>query len=136
MRLEKIGWHDVPLYWPAIKDWVTKALSHGAGYWPEDIYRRLLSREMTLWLVRDAEDAITACAITQFWSQPRVQVCDIFIVGGEALERWAHLITELEDWARARGADETRALGRIGWKRYAEAFGYEPLHVVYRKRLK
>lgn len=135
MRLEAIKWHDIPLYWPTVKDWIAQALTHGAGYWPQDIYQRLMYREMTLWLVRDGEDAICACAVTQLWSQPRVKVCDLLLVGGEGLENWAHLIGKIEDWARSQGCVETRAHGRAGWKREAKTFGYEQLHVVFRKRL-
>lgn len=100
----------------------------------EDIYSSLLTKQMQLWLIGPGEPM--ACAVTQLCALPRVRICDILAVGGVDLKAWEHLIEDLEVWALERGCDETRAHGRLGWKPYAKRFGYDPLHLVYRKKLK
>lgn len=135
MKLVQVQWWDIPQVWPAVEPWIGAALAHGGGgYWLEDIYAGLLGRQMKLWLVKNGATA-KACAITQLWNQPRLKVCDILAVGGRDLASWEHLIGEIEAWAASMGCDETRAHGRLGWKRQAARYGYEPLHMVYRKVL-
>jgi hypothetical protein len=134
MTLDRIEWFRVPELWPAVERWLTDAINQGVGYAPDDIRRALLIREMTLWVVRDGE-RLFACAVTTLWSQPQVKVCHIVLVGGEEIQKWHHLIGELESWAKEQGCDEVREHGRPGWKRYAEQHGYEQLCTVYRKKL-
>lgn len=116
--------------------WIAAALAHGGGgYSLSDIYEALLSRQMQLWVIAD-DSSLSACAVTQMWSQPRVRVFDILAVGGRNVAAWEHLIADLESYAFSRGFPEVRAHGRLGWKRHAERYGYDLLHCVYRKRLR
>lgn len=135
MKLECVHWSDVPDIWPKVSEWISAALAHGGGgYTLEDIYSALLTKQMQLWLIGPGEPM--ACAVTQLAALPRVRICDILAVGGVDLKAWEHLIGDLEAWALERGCDETRAHGRLGWKPYAKRFGYDPLHLVYRKKLR
>lgn len=122
------------MIWPKVAEWISAALAHGGGgYTIEDIYEALLCRGMSLWLI--GGDTLKACAVTRLCTQPRLNLCELIAVGGEDVASWEHLIVNLEEWAKSVGCQEMRPYGRLGWKVHAKRYGYEPLCVVYRKRL-
>lgn len=135
MRLERVEWWDVPEAWPGVQEWIARALAHGGGgYLLADILRALLCRQMKLWLVKDGA-ALKACAVTQITFLPRLKICQILVVGGSELESWAHVVGDIEAWARKAGCDAVDGPGRMGWSKKAAQYGYAPVMTLFRKRL-
>jgi len=135
MRLEQVEWYRVPDCWPQVAEWVAKALEHGGViYCPADILRALLTRDMQLWLAWDGE-ALRACCVTRLASYPKLRVCCVLIIGGDGVDDWLMFSKDIEAWAQESGAQAIEGVGRLGWRKKAAPFGYQPEGVIYRKRL-
>lgn len=136
MRLLEPPWYDVPTYWPAIEPWIVSALAHGGSvtYTPPDILKALLCRSMKLWLAFEGE-TLKACCITAFIRYPRLKSVSVMIVGGKDVDDWLHFSKDVEAYAKAEGAEAVEGPGRLGWKRKAAPYGYQPAVTIYRKML-
>jgi hypothetical protein len=86
---------------------------------------------MHLWTSINAERYLFAF-VTQFVNYPHARILDVVALGGEALDRWLHLLRVVELWARASGADYVRVIGRRGWERKLVPLGYVSSHVTYK----
>jgi hypothetical protein len=88
-----------------------------------------------IFVVRDEEGeiiiAFTAAIQTRDTTQKRVLT--MYALGGERLQEAIAVLPDLEAWARAQGAQEFELVGRKGWQRLIEPYGYEPEAIIYRK---
>ena len=85
-------------------------------YEPQHIREICASDGMQLWFVVDGEEVL-ATAITWLVQFPLAKVC-YCVVAGEHMDRWLHLLSEIEDWARSAGCRElVLDRARKGWAR-------------------
>ncbi len=104
--------------------------------------------------VADRDHEIVAAAVTELQQTERCKFCIVVACGGSSHEehqgvdarlrglcrerpggmaRWLHLLTPIENWARAEGCDAMRIMGRRGWSRVLPA--YRLTRVVLEKEL-
>lgn len=78
-----------------------------------------------LWIAWDTQerDALAAL-VTEICDYPTRRVARALLLAGRQANRWRHLVTTLESWARGEGCAALEMVGRPGWGRlfpdYAE----------------
>lgn len=130
-RLYSVFPHHVSQVWPDVHEFLSDAIQHCDGKWELiDVRRAIESKDMQLFVVMDGE--VKAAVVTQFNQYPAKKVLTVVFLGGRDMERWLHLIEELERWARDEGCDSMEVHGRSGWER---VLGWEKVSTVIRKKL-
>lgn len=121
--------------WPHIAVWVSEALIRGsADLSPEEIRQHLDRGSMQLWLVWDGKP-VGVC-ITELVDSVRGRACNLVIVAGDKWRNWAHLLAEVERWAREDwGCVRLSLIGRKGWARRLAGDGWQEVSVTLEKRI-
>lgn len=120
-------WERVlPIIAPAV------ATSHGR-YSPHDLYVELCNGQQQLWVCFD-DDGIHGAATTRLVNYPQRRVLSGHFCGGTRMHEWkAPLLGLLERFARDHDCDGMEMLGRRGWERVLDSFGWKPSHVTFEK---
>ena len=78
--------------------------------------RSLANGDAQLWIVWNGE-TINAALTTELHRINGKMRCFISALGGQGHERWLHLISGVEAFARAERCDSVVFMGRPGWQR-------------------
>lgn len=103
-------------FWPHVSRLIRAAVWRGGTGRFELIERRVIDGDALLWLIWDGA-AILSATVTELQRSDRDLACMILACGGREMARWLHLISAIEDYARAEGCDVVRLFGRKGWAR-------------------
>lgn len=118
--------------WEQVAPLIGRALARNRGeYTVDDIRRMIESRDMQLW-VYGAGGKVRAAAVTEILSFPRRTVCNVVLCAGACRAGWRQAAARMEEWAKAQGCAEIKAIGRRGW---ARAVGWQELDTVTGKAL-
>lgn len=123
----------------AIEDWtyyerqlrrvIEKADS---GQSTDDVLSCLQRGTMQLWRSADG----TGVALTELQDYPRYRQLLIYMVAGENLSAWmAEGHAALEEFARANACTRIEFIGRPGWEKVLQGFGYNHKLIRMNKRL-
>lgn len=103
---------------------------------PEILAENLARGRSDLWLVLDEKQDFAAFLITEtevaISGKKRLLLLELAGRGGADL---TDLLPEMEKFARAQGAAEICAYGRLGWKRALARRGYKIAAIKYMKEL-
>lgn len=107
--------------WPACRHLIERAiLKTGLADFAK-IERDVLEGRHLLWLVWNKE-TIEAAVTTELAIANGVKTCVIVACSGAQRERWLHLISQIEDYARAEDCSSLRIIGRRAWERELDGF--------------
>lgn len=123
---------QVHIIWPEVSHWIKRAMQRGDLGRFDDVEDHVLNGRMLLWLVWD-KPKILAAVVTQLATTECTKACVIVACGGEKSGVWLHLISKIENYARAEGCAAVRIIGRSGWARVLPEF--RVVHIVLEKRL-
>ena len=128
--------------WSLVKKDISEALSYSGNHTDADfVYDCVKADKMQLWVVWDKDKPTTlekyyGVVVTEIIQRTLVKTCNIFIVTGRRRQKWQHLISVLEDWAKSIGCTDMYLISRKGWERIMEQFNYKKTHVVLEKSIK
>lgn len=115
------------IVWNGVEPYLDRALKRGNQFRTVDILKKLITREMQMWVAYDGEFAdpdIQAFCITEINLTPLQKECLIVWCSGKERDNWAFYIEEIEKWAKAKGCDVMKVMSRPGW---------EKVHKTYKK---
>lgn len=89
--------------WPMLAPDVVAVVDRARERWTvAHIAEMLITGQWQTWIVWDGE--IQAVLATELYHEPSDLKCARAVfVGGRDMKRWAHLMSDLEDWARSEG---------------------------------
>lgn len=117
-------------FWPAVRDWISRAVSRTGEYDAEDIHSRLQTSKMLLWLVFEREQLV-ACMVTQTILYPSRHTLMVVCLGGERFWHWAQALdAALERYREELGLECIRAGCRPGMARWLKRLGWKPIMTV------
>ena len=105
---------------------------------PQGIFASLNKGEHQLWIVLD-EDRFVSFILTKTHvidATGKKVVTITSLAGEDGLASGPDIYETIEAWAIEQDADIGAVEGRLGWKRIAARYGYEPYAVIYRKHLR
>jgi hypothetical protein len=120
--------------WPFAAPLLAKALARDDDRIAlDDLRASCESGDCQLFLIGQVRPALILAALVTEWQQyPHRLVLRVIYCGGVDLDRWLHLIRDLERWGAERGADVIEVMGRAGWGR---VLGYPEQRRVFAKEL-
>jgi len=129
----------IPAYarsiWPQIERWVASATDQTGNWWaPKDVLSGIERDKLVAWVVTDAERlfGMVGCEIEYAANH---SICVICLCAGDEMQRWLHLLPEIENWASENGCSEVQVRGRPGWVRRLKSYGYGERYIAVGKAL-
>jgi hypothetical protein len=119
---------EVLKVWPHASDLLNKSIEMSGGRLSQaTVLDALLNREMQLWLAPEG------AMVTQIVTYPTgIKVMLLLLVGG-VMEKWLHLLPQVEAWGRSKGCDISELpRGRKGWSKVLKDYN---MMVFMEKRL-
>lgn len=117
--------------WPVLKP----AMNHGWNeHDDESLFRALINRDMQCWAI-ESEDGIDAVFITEIVDYPCVRMCRVAYCAGKNMRGWKKHIDKLKEWAKGMDCAIFEVVGRKGWERELQEFGFENGYTSVRAQL-
>lgn len=119
--------------WPQVATLVAAVVERADGRWTlDDVTSRLVTGDWQLWVVWDGE--VRAVIATELMVEASgMRVARIVFATGSGAARWAHLIAEIEAWARTQECVKLEMMARKGWARHLP--DYKMSHVLLERDL-
>jgi len=92
-------------------EYAERALKHQDTHALEDVARAIVDNHAQLWRGKHSE------IVTEIKVYPTIQVCRIWLAGGDMDELVKEMLPDVEAWAKERGCARMEICGRKGWKR-------------------
>jgi hypothetical protein len=99
-----------------IEHYLRKALTKAPEYSLRDILKSIYDGISVLWLIRDDGDIVGAFTV-KVYEYPESKILMLHLLGGDKIEEWLHLMSEVEDYGRDLGCDLVEMHGRYAWKK-------------------
>ena len=133
-RLIPVRPDELQSVWQALEPWMLKVVDGMNGrHTMAGLVQDILQEELFLWAVvldRDVR-AVVGADVVEAPSGLRSVVIRFCV--GKKVNEWVHLLDEVEDWARATGADRIETWARKGWAKHLP--DYKMTHVLLEKDL-
>ena len=113
--------------WSAAAEAADGGFRHGAGdtITPEEIRQSVISGDMEMWAVHDAEQ-IAAVVVIQVVGRPQGKVLKVVLVAGREFASWGQQIQELlTEYANLIGAASIEAVARPGMAKWLAQMGWK-----------
>lgn len=92
---------------------------------PEDIHDGLVDGKFQLWMASVDGNLVAAC-ISGLVPYPQRPMLNVLFVGGTQMDKWlADLIDKLKRFAVHNNLNGIEMVGRNGWLRTLDKFGFE-----------
>lgn len=131
MKLIPVPSHQLDDFLPQI-EWHLDQFCANEQWTPWDLIEQIRERDRQLWVVWDG--CVRAAVLTAV-STDNLKTVMVTHCCGEGFDEWIHLVSEIEDWARAIGSQRLELTARPGWERIMKKFDLHKSHVVLEKRL-
>lgn len=121
------------VFWERVVPDLQRVVDRTRGRWTvETIAEKLLTEQWQLWVVWDGKVAAVLATELFFEASGQKNARAVF-VGGREMAKWAHLIGDLEDWARHEGCARFEMIISKGIARHFP--DYKLTHVLLEKDL-
>lgn len=121
-------------YWPIVSGYIESAIDHACGELElHDIYQKLHSENMGLVTITESEGISAACVV-EFIDYPQKYALRVVALGGEGMKSWLpELLEFLDRWAEENDMDRIEQMGRDGWIRVLNEYGYQKRYTFMTK---
>ena len=142
MELVRIPIEELDKVWSMVEKDIKSALAYSSQLTDSDFAFDLTKQgKFQLWVLWDKKQKITAnkyfgVVVTELIKRKFGKVCHIYIMTGRQRNKWQHLISKIENFAREEGCDIMELIARPGWQKVLNIFDYKRTHVVLEKKIK
>lgn len=122
--------------WSDVRPLLEKAVEHSCGECGiQDIYQKIEDGKMGLIIISD-DNNIIAAAVVEFMNYPQITSLRVAFLGGKKMADWlGDLIEFLDKWASENNMARIELMGRDGWVKVLERYGYKKQYTFMTKEL-
>ena len=134
MKVSLIPVEHVNAVWDVVGKLLEPAVAVTNGrYTTYDVYNAIQRQAMTLWVAFD-DGGIHGCQVTQITDYPSKRVLVSVFTAGRKLRSWREpMMDVLMRWARDHDCEAIEGLGREGWVKMMEPYGFKKMLVMFEK---
>ena len=104
-------------------------------YSVDDLVNFLLDGTLDLWVVLRGSE-IVAFVASRIFDYPQARCLSLQFAAGKEMDAISKpLMTTFHRYARDAGCTEIEALGRAGWARHLEPYGFRTAYTVVKKEI-
>ncbi len=121
--------------WRDALPYLQKAIDHSQGeYEVDDLMEFVDNRDMQLWTIQQ-DDKVIGAGVTEIVTYPRKTYVQIVLLGADNMDDWLNSIQNIEAWAKEMNVNGVRWMGRPGWKKVMQSWGYSQDYIAMGKPL-
>ena len=109
-----------------LKPHIELALTKAPEYTLESVLEDVLRGQSLLWYAHE-EDTVYGIVTTQIKQYPQIKVIVGHLVGGTDINKWVHLMSTIEDYAKEQGCTDVELQARKGWLKVMPEYTAERL---------
>jgi len=142
MEVVRIPIEELDKVWGMVEKDIKSALAYSSQLTDSDfVYDLTKQGKFQLWVLWDRKQKITTnkyfgVVVTELIKRKFGKVCHIYIMTGRQRNKWQHLISKIEDFAKEEGCEMMELIARPGWQKVLNIFDYKRTHVVLEKKIK
>ena len=142
MNLVRIPIQELEKVWGMIEKDIKSALAYSSQLTDSDFVFDLAKEgKFQIWVLWDKEQKKTeqkyfGVVVTELIKRKFGKVCHIYIMTGRQRNKWQHLISKIENFAKEEGCEMMELIARPGWQKVLNLFDYKRTHVVLEKEIK
>ena len=142
MKLVSIPIEELDKVWSMVEKDIKSALAYSSQLTDSDfVYDLAKQGKFQVWVLWDKEQKITTnkyfgVVVTELIKRKFGKVCHIYIMTGRQRNKWQHLISKIENFAKEEGCEMMELIARPGWQKVLKIFDYKRTHVVLEKEIK
>lgn len=121
--------------WLKIEPILQKAIVYDYGNLTLDIVKqKLQAGDMQLWVVN--QNGLVGAYTTELVDDYGQKICRGLLLSGEKLNEWVDALNDKLEWfAKQNKCVAIEFVGRKGWKKIVNRYGYRDIHTIYQKVL-
>lgn len=120
-------------YWPVLAPLIEPALDEEIAI--EDVYHQAMDERMAIMSIADGGEIVASC-VCEFVDYPQLRALRVVALGGKDMKKWlSQLIEFLDTWAIEQKMDRVEQMGRDGWMRVLNEYGYKKRYTFMTKEL-
>ena len=142
MEVVRIPIEELDKVWGMVEKDIKSALAYSSQLTDSDfVYDLAKQGKFQVWVLWDKEQKIITnkyfgVVVTELIKRKFGKVCHIYIMTGRQRNKWQHLISKIEDFAKEEGCEMMELIARPGWQKVYNNYGYKRTHVVLEKEIK
>lgn len=138
MNISPVPIAGLPVVLDQVVPLIKRATDRSGGRWTaSDAIDEILDEKQVLWIAYEGSPPdlrIWGVVTTRVAEYPRLKFLDIVICAGEDMKRWiSPMLSELDKWRAEQGCAGMECVGRPGWERRLEPFGWKPRYIIMEK---
>ena len=123
----------LPQVWPQVEPLFLQNEDIWGEYYTIESFPILFQRgRLQLWTMND-EDGFLLAVVTELRVFPKMKVMNMLLIVGDGLRAGLMFLDCMEMWARKQGAMKSNIIGRAGFLRLLEPYGYRKRAVALSK---
>lgn len=120
-------------YWPILAPLIEPALDEEISI--EDVYHKVMDEDMAIMSISDKGEIVASC-VCEFADYPKIKALRVVALGGRGMKKWlSQLIEFLDTWAIEQKMDRVEQMGRNGWVKVLNEYGYKKRYTFMTKEL-
>jgi len=142
MEVVRIPIEELDKVWGMVEKDIKSALAYSSQLTDLDfVYDLAKQGKFQVWVLWDKEQKIITnkyfgVVVTELIKRKFGKVCHIYIMTGRQRNKWQHLISKIENFAKEEGCEMMELIARPGWQKVLKIFDYKRTHVVLEKEIK
>ena len=142
MKLVRIPTQELDKVWGMVEKDIKSALAYSSQLTDSDfVYDLTKQGKFQIWVLWDKSkprpvEKYFGVVVTELIKRKLGKVCHIYIMTGRQRNKWQHLISKIENFAKEEGCEMMELIARPGWQKVYNNHGYKRTHVVLEKQIK
>lgn len=132
--LEPIPAYHAAQVWPLVRELAEEAAEESDDYSVDDLYRDSVTGKADMFVIWNGKE-VRAAFFVDFIPMRYGVLANAYALSGDGLNDWLHLILDLHEFCKSKGAKRMEIISREGWKKKLAEYGYEVKSIVYSKEL-
>jgi hypothetical protein len=139
MNVISIPVDKIDSVWILVKKYIDDALLYSGGHNDSDfVHKMLKENKMQLWVIWDdskktIEENLNGVVVTEIIQRKYTKACNIYILTGKNRQKWQHLVSVIEDFAKQNNCNIMELIARPGWQKILKNYNYKRTHIVLEK---
>lgn len=128
ITIKGITVNDLPIVWEEAKALLQMAINHQNELNIDDVFTKISEKDMQLFCVFSGEMMVAAVTTEMF--EEKDKRLNITLCGGINIQEWIEHIGTLENWAKSQGCKRITIMGRKGWEKMLQPYGFSVQYVA------
>ncbi len=134
IRVVPLNTKEIEFWWPIVEPHIARAAAESYGFTTvEEVKQAAGAADMQCFAILEGLKSVAAC-VTEIKIKHDVKSLHVVCLGGHGIDEWLPALLEtLEAFKEVAGCDGIMCVGRAGWVRKLQKFGWKQMFTTVGK---